>query len=48
MSTRKPQNMRARLERTCRTLVSDNHAAVVNIEHETHRRPRPAERERLH
>ncbi|WP_368607540.1 hypothetical protein [Pseudomonas fulva] len=32
MSKRKPQNMRARLERTCRALVSANHAAVVNID----------------
>ncbi|TXI02834.1 MAG: hypothetical protein E6Q70_17260 [Pseudomonas monteilii] len=32
MSKRKPHNMRARLERTCRALVSANHAAVVNID----------------
>ncbi|WP_449432315.1 hypothetical protein [Pseudomonas putida] len=32
MSKRKPHNMRARLERTCRALVTTNHAAVVNID----------------
>lgn len=32
MSKRKPHNMRARLEHTCRALVSTNHAAVVNID----------------
>lgn len=32
MSKRKPHNMRARLERTCRALVPANHAAVVNID----------------
>lgn len=32
MSKRKPHNMRARLERTCRALVSANHATVVNID----------------
>ncbi|MDF0733580.1 hypothetical protein P0Y43_23080 [Pseudomonas entomophila] len=32
MSKRKPHNMRARLERACRALVSANHAAVVNID----------------
>ncbi|AIR90554.1 hypothetical protein [Pseudomonas cremoricolorata] len=32
MSKRKPHNMRARLERTSRALVSANHAAVVNID----------------
>lgn len=32
MSKRKPHNMRARLERTCRALVKANHAAVVNID----------------
>ncbi|MFK0309699.1 hypothetical protein ACIQUF_00500 [Pseudomonas sp. NPDC090233] len=32
MSKRKPHNMRARLERTCRALVVANHAAVVNID----------------
>ncbi len=32
MSKRKPHNMRARLERTCKALVSANHAAVVNID----------------
>jgi hypothetical protein len=32
MRKRKPHNMRARLERTCRALVSANHAAVVNID----------------
>ncbi|WP_060485508.1 hypothetical protein [Pseudomonas sp. NBRC 111123] len=32
MSKRKPHTMRARLERTCRALVSANHAAVVNID----------------
>jgi hypothetical protein len=32
MSTRKPHNMRARLERNCRALVRTNHAAVINID----------------
>jgi len=32
MSKRKPQNMRARLERSCRALVLDKHTAVVNID----------------
>lgn len=32
MSKRKPHNMRSRLERTSRALVSANHAAVVNID----------------
>ncbi|MFV3402835.1 hypothetical protein ACNFIC_02620 [Pseudomonas sp. NY15463] len=32
MSKRKPHNMRARLERTCRALVTANRAAVVNID----------------
>ncbi len=32
MSKRKPHNMRARLKRTCRALVSANHSAVVNID----------------
>ncbi|WP_236166365.1 hypothetical protein [Pseudomonas juntendi] len=32
MSKRKQHNMRARLERTCRALVSSNYAAVVNID----------------
>lgn len=32
MSKRKPHNMRARLDRTFRALVSANHAAVVNID----------------
>jgi len=32
VSKRKPHNMRARLERTCRALVGANHAAVVNID----------------
>ncbi|WP_264082624.1 hypothetical protein [Pseudomonas peradeniyensis] len=32
MSRRKTHNMRARLESTCRALVSANHAAVVNID----------------
>ncbi|WP_043309532.1 hypothetical protein [Pseudomonas sp. ML96] len=32
MSTRKPHNMRARLERSCRALVRTNHAAVINID----------------
>lgn len=29
---RKPHNMRVRLERSCRALLSTNHAAVVNID----------------
>lgn len=29
---RKPHNMRTRLERACRAIVSTNHAAVVNID----------------
>ncbi|WP_085631504.1 hypothetical protein [Pseudomonas sp. R16(2017)] len=32
MSKRKPHNMRARLERSCRALLSTNHVAVVNID----------------
>ncbi|SEC72114.1 hypothetical protein [Pseudomonas anguilliseptica] len=32
MSTRKPHNMYARLERNCRALVRTNHAAVINID----------------
>lgn len=32
MSTRKPHNMRARLERNCRALVRTNHAAVINVD----------------
>lgn len=32
MSSRKPHNMRARLERNCRALVRTNHAAVLNID----------------
>ena len=31
MKSRKPHNMRARLERSCRALLSSNHVAVVNI-----------------
>lgn len=32
MSKRKPHNMRARLERSCRSLLSTNHVCVVNID----------------
>lgn len=32
MSKRKPHNIRARMERTCRVLVASNHAVVVNID----------------
>lgn len=32
MSSRKPHNMRARLERNCRAIVRTNHAAVINID----------------
>jgi hypothetical protein len=32
MSTRKPHNIRTRLERNCRALVRTNHAAVINID----------------
>lgn len=32
MSKRKPHNMRARIERSCRALLSTNHVAVVNID----------------
>lgn len=32
MSKRKPHNMRARIERSCRALLSSNHVAVVNID----------------
>lgn len=32
MSKRKPNNMRARVERSCRALLSTNHVAVVNID----------------
>jgi len=31
MSKRKPHNIRARIERSCRALLSTNHVAVVNI-----------------
>lgn len=32
MSKRKPHNMRTRIERACRALLSTNHVAVVNID----------------
>lgn len=32
MSKRKPHNMHARIERSCRALLSSNHVAVVNID----------------
>lgn len=32
MSTRKPHNMRARLNRSCRALLNSNNVAVVNID----------------
>jgi hypothetical protein len=32
MSKRKPNNMRARVERSCRALLSTNHVAVVQID----------------
>ncbi|MFJ2982226.1 MULTISPECIES: hypothetical protein [unclassified Pseudomonas] len=32
MSKRKPHNMRARIERSCRALLATNHVAVVNID----------------
>lgn len=32
MSKRKPHNIRARMERSCRSLLSTNHVAVVNID----------------
>ena len=32
MTSRKPHNMRTRLERSCRALLSSNHVAVVNID----------------
>ncbi|HCI4017234.1 hypothetical protein [Pseudomonas aeruginosa] len=32
MSKRKPHNMRARMERSCRALLATNHVAVVNID----------------
>ncbi|OAI84916.1 hypothetical protein [Pseudomonas putida] len=32
MSKRKPHNFRARMERACRSLLSANHVAVVNID----------------
>ena len=31
MSKRKPHNLRARMERSCRSLLNTNHVAVVNI-----------------
>jgi len=31
MKVREPNNMRARIERSCRALLSTNHVAVVNI-----------------
>lgn len=32
MSKRKPHNLKARIERSCRALLSTNHVAVVNID----------------
>jgi hypothetical protein len=32
MSKRKPHNLKARIERSCRALISTNHVAVVNID----------------
>ncbi|WP_425318515.1 hypothetical protein [Pseudomonas nitroreducens] len=32
MKKRKPNNMRARMERSCRALIATNHVAVVNID----------------
>ncbi|HEY0289086.1 MAG TPA: hypothetical protein VGC62_19080 [Pseudomonas sp.] len=32
MSKRKPHSLRARVERSCRALLSSNHVAVVNID----------------
>lgn len=32
MSKRKPHNLRARIERSCRALLTTNHVAVVNID----------------
>jgi hypothetical protein len=32
MKKRKPNNMRIRIERACRTLLNTNHVAVVNID----------------
>lgn len=32
MSKRKPHNIRARMERSCRALLATNHVAVVNID----------------
>ena len=32
MSKRKPHNIRTRIERSCRALLSSNHVAVVNID----------------
>lgn len=32
MSKRKPHSLRARIERSCRALLSTNHVAVVNID----------------
>lgn len=32
MSKRKPHNLRARIERSCRALLSTNHVCVVNID----------------
>ena len=36
MSKRKPHNMRVRLERSCRALLSSNHVTVVNIDPSGH------------
>ena len=36
MSKRKPHNLRVRLERSCRALLSSNHVAVVNIDPSGH------------
>lgn len=32
MSKRKPHNLKARIERSCRALLATNHVAVVNID----------------
>ena len=36
MSKRKPRNIRTRIERSCRALLSSNHVAVVNIDPSGH------------
>lgn len=36
MSKRKPHNLKARIDRSCRSLLATNHVAVVNIDPSGH------------